>query len=87
MPSPRREEQDGHIPVHWLDRELPPTRWERWDRQWLNLPAALLMALVVVVVVLPAPSIPRPSVSVPDTGISLARDSNDEDDDEAEGVP
>jgi len=72
MPSSRREDSDGHIPVHWLDKELPPTRWERWDRHWLNLPAALLVVLVVLAVVVPAPSIPTPSISIPAPDISLA---------------
>lgn len=53
---------DGHIPVHWLDTELPPTRWERLSRAWANLPGALVVALVVCAVIVPRASISLPGV-------------------------
>ncbi len=64
MPSPRRDDPDGHIPVYWLNTTLEPTRWERLSRRWINLPAALITVLVVVAILVPMPaiSIPRPSM-------------------------
>ena len=87
MPSSRRDEPDGHIPVYWLDTKLKPTRWEQWSRRWINLPAALLIALIALAVVVPAPSISVPTPSIPSISIPAPAMTNDDPDPEPTKEP
>ncbi len=84
MPSWRRwmpniEPPDEHIGVQWLDAAFAPTRWELLNRGWSNLPAALLICMVVLAIVVPTPSISLslPSIFSPAADPSLASDADD----------
>jgi peptidoglycan/xylan/chitin deacetylase (PgdA/CDA1 family) len=60
-----REQPAGNTPARGIDPVASPSRWVHLSRRWIDLPAALLTALVVLAVVLPAPPIRSGSVSLP----------------------
>ena len=79
MPSMGRDDPNGHISVYWLNDTVPPSRWDRWERHWRNLPAALLIACVVFFTIVPMPTVsvpmpPFPDVSMP-SWVTSAGDS------------
>ncbi len=77
MRSTDRNKSGDHISVHWLDTPLPPTRWERMNTGWNNLPAAIVVAVVVLAIILPWSSIPVPDVPgmiLPGISLSLSED-------------
>jgi hypothetical protein len=63
MRSSRRNNAEGHISVHWLDTPVPPTRWEQLDQRWTNLPAAIVVMVVVFAIIVPWSLIPVSNLS------------------------
>ena len=87
VPQPGHDDHGGHIPVYWLDKEVPPTRWERVARRLNDLPAGLcviVIALVAIVIVqapvlsISMPDVGVPSLSLPGDSFSASRDDDRE---------